>query len=404
MLMGIMIDFMSKSNFMNPSPMKPRIESIDFLRGLVMVLMVLDHTRDFFSNAPFSPTDLQHTSVLLFFTRWVTHFSAPVFILLIGVSMALAFQQGKSKKELSVFLITRGIWMMIAEVTLIYFVWKFSFYSGAYAIDTFTVIGMSMITLGCAIFLPRSLLLLISLLVIGGHNWLDGREVQVLGTLSWLHALGPHTFTFPLNFSIIVYYAFIPWLVVPMLGYAIGGLYALDVDKRRFWLYTLGLSMVLLFVVLRYSNVYGEPYLWSKQLNLTFTLLSFLNCTKYPPSLLFFIMIFGPTLILMAFADQANNRFVRLIATYGKVPFAFYLAHILVLHLLALGNAYLVTGSIDGLIGESVIGGKAALLNGYGLPMVYVIWLCVLFLLFPFCKWYGHYKRRHRDCWWLSYL
>ena len=382
---------------------RPRIESVDFLRGLAMVFMALDHSRDFFYSFPFEPENLQHTSGLLFFTRWLTHFSAPIFLFLVGLGMSLARLQGKSKKELSFFLITRGIWMIIAEVVLVNFVWRFSFFGG-YEFGVFTVIGASMIVLGCTIYLPTSLLLLLSLLVIGGHNWLDGREPQLLGSLAWLHVRGPHEFNFPLKLSVHVGYPFIPWLVVPMLGYVGGGLYALNAKRRQFWFYALGLAAIALFVVLRYSNVYGDPSLWSKQATPLFTLLSFLNCSKYPPSLLYLLMTLGPAMLMLALFEKANNGFTRLIATYGKVPFFFYLAHVFLLHVLALGNAYWLAGSAQGLFGEAIVGGKAAQLYGYSLPVVYAIWLFVLLLLYPLSKRYGQYKYKHRNWRWLSYL
>ncbi len=383
---------------------KARLQSVDFLRGLAMILMVLDHTRDFFSNFPFDPTDLQHTSAALFFTRWVTYFSAPIFLLLVGLSMSLASQQGKSKKELCLFLITRGIWMIIADQTLVNFVWHFSFIPKVYEVGIFTIIGVSMMLLGCSLFLPTWLLLLISLLVIGGHNWLDGREPELLKGLAWLHVRGVYDFSLPAHISVFVGYPFIPWLVVPMLGYVIGGSYTLTVKERKAWFYILGLAITVFFILLRLSNVYGEPNLWSDQKNALFNFLSFLNCSKYPPSLLFLAMIFGPTLMLLASFENANNDVVRLVATYGKVPFFFYLGHIFLLHIFAICNVYFQSGSTEGLFGDSIIMGKTALRYGYHLPMVYMAWLFTLLLLFPLCKYYGNYKRRHRDWWWLSYF
>ena len=295
--------------------------------------------------------------------------------------------------------------MIIAGLTLVSFVWSFNLFPNEFKFGIFPAIGVAMIILGCTLFLPTYIILLIALLVIGGHNLLDGREPELLGSLSWFHVPGTYALN-PMKYSVSISYPILPWLVVPMIGYVTGGLYALQISSRQLWFYILGFGMILLFVILRYSNLYGDPSTWSQQRSPMFTLLSFLNCTKYPPSLLFLLMTLGPALILLALFEKNQNRFISLLATYGRVPFFFYVAHIFLFHILSIINAYFQSGSFFNLFGVSPLDStyKINQLYGYSLPLVYIIWLFGLLILYPACKIYGNFKYKHRHWSWLSYI
>jgi len=400
---------------------KSRIDSIDLLRGIVMVIMMLDHTRDFVHNAQFDPTDLSQTNVALFFTRWITHFCAPVFVFLAGTGAYLQLARGKSKPELSRFLVTRGIWLIVLEVTLVRLGVTFSFDIRMLAfLQVIWVIGVSMIVLGALIYLPVKVVGAFGLAMIALHNLLDGfrvvgwrgpdSPVPAIGAKLWMllhQAFEPFPIAgFP-SPVVIVIYPLVPWIGVMAVGYAFGRLYDFDAQRRRRLLLIIGGTAIALFIVLRALNDYGygEPADWSTQKNAVFTLLSFINTTKYPPSLLFLLMTLGPSILaLAAFEKGRGSGWLReFFVTFGRVPLFFYLlqwptAHVisLVLHL-AFGKptAWLFQTPIDWVNGLPV--------RGFNLAVVYLCWIGGVLLLYPLCKWFAGVKQRQKD-WWLSYL
>jgi uncharacterized membrane protein len=369
-----------------------RIVSIDVLRGLVMAVMALDHTRDFFGTSDFNPRDVAEPA--LFLTRWVTHLCAPTFILLAGLS-AFLYGRGKATKELSHFLLIRGLWLILIEFTLIKFGWQFDFNLYHFTAGVIFVIGASMIMLAALIRLPRWAIACVAFAMIGGHNLLDGVRAEELGEASWawrvLHLPGPVPLgDVPAKFYVL--YPLIPWIGVMAAGYLLGPLMQLEPAPRQRFLFRLGAAITLAFIVLRATNLYGDSASWTLQETWLSTALSFLNCEKYPPSLLYLMMTLGPALMLLASFENARGAFARLLAAYGQVPFFFYVVHIYLIHAFAVTTGFALTG---------ILASTPAI--GLSLPGIYFVWLLVLVLLYPVCRWFAGLKERGRGWWW-SYL
>jgi uncharacterized membrane protein len=388
-------------------PRPARLEFVDVLRGAVMILMALDHVRDFFSNATIAPLDLAHTTPGLFFTRWVTHFCAPTFVLLAGISAFLwAHAQGKRRTELARFLITRGLWLIILELTVVRLAWFFSIDYQISLAQVIWALGWSMLALAGFVLLPRWLVLGLAVLIIVGHNLLD--DLPMEGAKSWfvlwtvLHKgglLGP-----PRGPQLFVLYPLIPWLGVMAAGYGLGPLLLWARHRRRMWLLRIGLGLFLMFVALRITNRYGDPMPWSAQKNTLFTLLSFVNVEKYPPSLLFLLLTLGPALIALGLLDRPLGLWARPIATFGQAPLFFYVLHLFVIHGLAVSMALVYYRRADWLIGRSWLFRIGIPVDyGFDLLGVYVIWVGVIFVLYPLCQWFAELKRKRQSPW-LSYL
>jgi uncharacterized membrane protein len=389
---------------------KKRIDSIDLLRGIIMVVMAIDHVRDFFhiTASTDSPTNLATTTPQLFFTRWITHFCAPVFILLAGTS-AYLYGLKKTKNQLRSFLIKRGLWLVLIEVFIMSFLFTFN---PLYNVIVFQVIwatAISMILLGLCVTLPVNFILVIGLIIIFGHNLLDRPEAAMNGKVGFFWDLAHHARfaiykIFPNHFLAILY-PFFPWVGVMFCGYALGKLFEpqFDAAKRKRILIRIGFSLTLLFVVLRVINKYGDPVLWSEQRNEVYTFLSFLNVTKYPPSLMYLGMTLGPALILLAFFENIKNKITDFFIVFGRVPFFYYIIHFFLIHLLCL-----ITFFIEGYGTKDIIPKSTPFLFrpdnfGFNLPGMYLIWAFIIMVLYPLCKKYGEYKKTHRQ-WWLSYL
>jgi uncharacterized membrane protein len=380
-----------------PAYVAARVRSIDILRGLVMVLMALDHVRDFFTDVRFDPLDLSQTSAPLFLTRWITHFCAPTFIFLAGVSAHLMARRC-TRAELSRFLFTRGLWLVVLEVTLMSLVWTFNVrYDHGLFLQVIWAIGVSMIVLAALVHLPVPEIAAYSIVMILGHNLLDGIEPQNLGAWaplwSLLHVSGPIPHAF-------VAYPLIPWIAVMSLGYCVGTLFEMQQRHRVQWLTCLGVASLVLFVLLRTANVYGDPADWTLQDTVLRTLLSFVNVQKYPPSLQYLLLTLGAGLLLLAAFESARGKVSEVLRTFGRVPLFFYVLHIALAHLAA-GVIAFAMG-----FGNALLSGDLLMLPqewGFGLPVVYLAWLLVVATLYPACRWFAAVKRR-RDDWWLSYL
>ncbi|QNL22485.1 DUF1624 domain-containing protein [Hyphobacterium sp. CCMP332] len=385
-----------------------RISSIDFLRGLVMIIMALDHVRDYFHYDAFfyDATDLSQSNEILFFTRWITHFCAPVFVFLAGTS-AYFVGKRKGKSALSNWLVKRGIWLVIVELTIIKFAWNFKL---DYSVNTLQVIwalGISMIVLAVFIHLPKKWCILICVIGIAIHNAFDGisfSNEMISGIWIFLHKFQPIAIS---DIQFFVAYPLIPWIFLMPLGYHIGSLYSPEVSKsKRFKdLLILGIVTSLSFILIRSLNLYGDPYHWEAMDNLSFTILSFLNLTKYPPSLLYLMMTIGPSIILLAFAEKWRGRIFDGVVVIGRVPMFYYIVHIYVIHFIAL-----FTAKFQGFEWSDM---QITLwvtlepqLQGYGfnLWVVYLIWILLLIGLYPVCVWYYNYKSNNRQKWWLSYF
>ena len=374
---------------------RTRLNSIDFLRGLVMVLMALDHTRDFFTAGGFNPRDV--TEPALFLTRWITHFCAPTFIFLAGIS---AFLYGTERKttEVSRYLFTRGCWLVLIQFTIVRFGWTFSFKIDYLVIQVIFAIGASMITLAALVHLPRWAIATFGLALIAGHNLFDGIKAEQLGAAApvWHLLHQPGALDLTRGFKLIVLYPLIPWIGVMAAGYALGPLFRLKRETRVRQLFAIGALTTVGFVLLRATNLYGDPTPWAVQNGVLATVLSFINCEKYPPSLLFLAMTLGPALMLVAVSDGARGIIAGWITTFGRVPLFYYIAHIYLLHASAIVFAQITTGA-----------GFAASHkpDGYGLGLagIYTVWLAVVILLYPLCYWFAAIKRRRVEWWW-SYL
>ena len=392
------------------SPAKYRIESIDLLRGVVMVIMALDHTRHYFHLGAFenSPTDLTVTTPVIFFTRFITHFCAPVFVFLAGTS-AFLYGSKKTKPALFKFLITRGFWLIFVELAIMSFIWYFDIHYTNFYLQVIWAIGISMIILAILIHLPPKILLVVGLLLVCGHNLLDGVTVEgkSITSLIWYLLHQESFIKFSENFVLMVGYPVLPWIGVMVLGYCFGRFYSKDfeVATRKKWLLRLGLGAIVLFLILRGTNVYGDLVPWTTQKNITYTILSFLNVTKYPPSLSFLLITLGPALLFLYATETIKNKFTDFFLVFGRVPFFYYILHLLVIHLFALLGLMITGGDwrIMILSGDVFTNGK---LGSYGYPLwvVYLIWIGIVLLLYPLSKRYMIYKTNNKDKWWLSYL
>ena len=392
----------------------PRLVSVDILRGLVMTIMVLDHTRDFVSYVRFAPEDMAHTYPALFFTRFITHFCAPVFAFLAGTGAFLSTSHGKSIPQVSRFLFTRGLWLVFLELTVVDFAWGFVPWAQAGVI---WILGWSMVAMALIVRLPVRWIAVLGLGMIATHNLLDGINPASFGRLSWLWILLHSRGRIPLtaDFSFTVRYALIPWVGVMAVGFAFGAL-MLRPDRRR-WILTLGIGATVLFFLLRGLNVYGNgiaglsfgyPYSagpWSVQPTPSLTVISFFNVLKYPPSLDYLLVTLGPALILLGLLDSAKaaSGLSRILMVFGRVPLFYYLLHIYLVHILANLAALAFHQTIWH---GTVIADFAQKPPGYGhgLPFVYAVWILAVALLYMPCLWFMKLRSRHRDWTWLSYL
>jgi uncharacterized membrane protein len=390
---------------------RKRIESIDLLRGIVMIIMALDHVRDYFHRDAFlyDPADLSQTNALLFFTRFITHYCAPVFVFLAGIS-AYLYGAKKSKAELAFYLLTRGIWLVLVELFILSLFRTFNPAFVYFNLQVIWAIGISMIFLAAVIYLNKSLVLLTGILLIAAHNLLDKVHVPGNDTSSFLWSLIHDTgyFTFG-QATVHVHYPLLPWLGIITTGYYMGHLYApgYDAVKRIKTLLTIGFGSVLLFFILRSGNFYGDAAHWSLQKNSLFSFFSFINVTKYPPSLLYTLVTLGPAFIFLAIAEKKPlNGLTTKIIVFGRVPMFYYLAHILLIHILASIGAVLTGYKWSDMVLSTNVN-RALSLKGYGfnLMVVYLVWVGLVLMLYPFCKWFGRYKRTHQlSKRWLTYL
>ncbi|HET7422727.1 MAG TPA: heparan-alpha-glucosaminide N-acetyltransferase domain-containing protein [Gemmatimonadales bacterium] len=380
-------------------PTRRRVDHVDLLRGLVMVIMVLDHVRAYFSGAHFDPTDLTRTTPALFATRWITHYCAPVFVFLAGASVWIAGTR-RTRGELARFLLSRGIWLVFLELTVISFAWYLStaWTLGAFA-QVIWAIGWSMVVLAGLIYLPRGAVAAIALAMVLGHNMLDGVTPERFGALAplWrvLHVSGPLGIA-----PILGLYPLVPWIGVMALGFLAGPVVFSSSPKDARRLLWAGAVLVAGFVVLRWVNVYGDPHPRVLHGETDLVVMSFLNLTKYPPSLLYLLMTLGPALLALAWLRRARGSVAEVLVTFGRVPFLFYVAHLFLVHALAVG-----AGVLQGFPASAMrtVFKQLPADYGFGLPVVYLVWLGVVAVLYPVCRRYAALKARSR-AWWLSYL
>jgi uncharacterized membrane protein len=392
----------------------PRLISVDVLRGLVMVIMALDHARDFLTYLPTAPEDLAHTNGALFFTRFITHYCAPVFAFLAGTGAFLSTRRGKTLQQVSWFFVSRGLWLVLLELTVVDFAWGFAPWAHAGVIWG---LGWSMVAMAVIVWLPLRWIAVLGLGMIATHNLLDRINPALFGKFSWLwmllHTPGPIPISPTFSFS--CRYVLIPWVGVMAAGFAFGKL--LVRPDRRKWVLTLGISATVLFFVLRGFNLYGNGHAglafgyprsagpWSVQPTLALTVISFFNTLKYPPSLQYLLMTLGPSLILLGLFDRvkAVGGLSRILLVFGRVPLFYYVLHIYVIHVIAILASLVFHQPVWH---GTVIADHAQrpLGYGHGLPFIYAMWISAVAILYLPCRWFMEFRSRHRDWNWLSYL
>jgi uncharacterized membrane protein len=348
---------------------------------LVIILMALDHTRDFFSAIPFDPLDLDRTSLALFLTRWITHLCAPVFTLLAGASAYLYGARGRTRSQLSTFLLLRGLLLVVLEHTLVRFGWFFGQQPGFFLAQVIWALGWSLVALSGLVWLPRPVSGMLGALLIAGHNALDGFSTAQLGLPAWLWTVlhEPGWVRLAPSIDLYVLYPLVPWVGVMALGYALGPLLTAPDPRRRRAVLALGLALCIAFLLLRAANAYGDPLPWRPQSSALRTLLAFVNTGKYPPSLAFLLMTLGPAFLALAALDRPPGPLGPFLAIYGRVPLFFYLLHLPLIH------------ALDLLAGPS---------RAHGLPVVYAVWILVVAALYLPCRGFAGLKQRRSEWWW----
>jgi uncharacterized membrane protein len=389
-----------------------RVQTVDAVRGAVIIIMALDHVRDFISSAAmsFSPTDLTRTTTAIFFTRWITHFCAPVFAFTAGIGAFLWLGRNGTKAQLSRFLLTRGLWLIVLELTVLRFILflNVGFSNTLIILSVIWMLGLCMVVLAGLIHLPTRLLATLSIAMIAGHNLFDHVAAERFGSAAWVwdivHQQGVFRFH---DATVLVAYPLVPWMAVMAAGYCFGAVLLWEPARRQRLLVRLGFIMSLVFILLRAWNIYGDPARWSVQSSRLFTILSFLNCTKYPPSLLFLLMTLGPAMVAMAWLERRQLSAANPVMVFGRVPFFFFVVHLAVIHSLAIILGLLRYGRTSFLLipppSMSSMRQEFPAGYGYGLWVVYAVWIGVITMLYLVCRWFAQLKQRRRD-WWLSYL
>jgi uncharacterized membrane protein len=382
-----------------------RLPSIDIARGLVMVIMALDHTRDLLHiHADQLPTDMATTTPLLFFTRWITHLCAPAFVFLSGTSAWLSLQATPDKAAGRRFLFTRGLSLVLIEFTIVNFGLFFDPHFRVLMFEVIATIGAGMVLLSFLSRLPSWVITSLALLIIGGHNLLDPVTPPANPILKFVYSLlfNLDVFPFDTNRVFVVAYPILPWLGIMLAGYSAGRLFNLPGERRKKVFLLSGLAALALFLALRLINHYGDPIHWSTQKNAVFTFLSFMNVNKYPPSLLFALVTLGILFLVLAVADGRNNPLTRFFIVYGRVPLFYFIVHFYLIHCILL-IAVLLQGHPWSTLDLSTNFGRP---KGAGLPLggVYLVWVAVVLVMFPVCQWYGRYKAAHREKKWLRYF
>lgn len=384
-----------------------RLTSIDAVRGIVMIVMALDHVRDMMhvTSIAQNPTDLTTTTPFLFFSRWITHICAPTFVFLSGTSAYLYFRQTNDIAKTRQFLISRGLWLILVEFTVVNFGLWFDPHFSVFLFDVIATIGFGFVVLGFSLKVSPRTLGIVGLTIIFCHNLIalipfsDSSVVKAVVTPFFAPMAAP-IFA---GSTFVMGYPPIPWLGIILLGFALGKLFELEPEKRKALFLKIGGATLTLFVLIRAVNIYGDSFRWSYQADEVFTFLSFVNVTKYPPSLAFCLLTLGGMFLILAFATTANNKLTEIAVDYGRVPLFYFIVHFYLIHLLTFAMIYLQGFKVS----DMVFGfnfGRPKEGSGVDLWAIYLIWITLVIVLYPICKWYGKYKADHREKVWLRYL
>ena len=385
-----------------------RIDSIDFTRGLVMIIMALDHVRDLMHTTALTqePTNLETTTAGLFLTRWITHLCAPTFVFLSGTSAFISLKNNPDIQSGRKFLISRGLWLILLEFTVITLGLWADIKFRMMVFQVIGAIGLGLICLSFMLKLSAKTIGIIGLTIILGHNLLQGVSFNdnIPLRVFWAFLFRLDVFPVTPNFTFAVLYPFIPWFGIMLTGYACGQVFLLEEKKRRRTLLLTGLSVLAFFVILRFANFYGDPIPWKSQKSPLFTFLSFISIFKYPPSLLYTSLTLGIMFLTLAAADGVRNRFVSIVSVYGKVPLFYYILHWYLIHSLMFLLIFYQGFSWKELPFGAFQFGRPPANSGVELPYIYMIWAFVVITLYPLCKWYNGYKAAHREKKWLRYI
>lgn len=385
-----------------------RIASVDIVRGIVMVIMALDHTRDLMHITALTqdPVNLQTTTAAIFLTRWITHLCAPIFVFLSGTSAFLSMKKTNNTQETSRFLLKRGFWLIVLEFTAINFGIWFDIYFHVLMQQVICAIGFGLMMLGLLVRFQTKWIALLGVTIVAAHNILQGVQFGTNVVLDnvWAVFFRPKFISVSPDFAFLVSYPLVPWLGMMLCGFACGRLFELAEEHRRRMFIRIGVGLLLLFVVFRFWNIYGDPAHWSVQVSPIFTVLSFINLTKYPPSLLFASVMLGIMFLLLAALEGKKNFLTDVLTIYGSVPLFYYLAHWYLLRTVLLVLIFSQGFGLADLNFGMMTFGLPKKWVGYELPAVYGVWFSVVLILFPLCRWYGRYKQAHKGNWLLRYI
>lgn len=388
------------------APKSSRLDAIDLLRGLVMLLMALAHTRGFFHGGAYQESgslNANDGSIPLFFTRWIAHFCAPVFVFLAGTGAFLSTTRDNSKRDLSTFLLTRGVWLIALELTWVQWAgWSFAFNPQEHAGLALWAIGSSMIALAALVHLPQWAIATVGISILTLHNALDPLTPEHFGSLGWLwrilHEGGDWTWN---GIKFTAGYPILPWIGVMATGYSFGIVLLKEPASRQRWLLRVGLNLLVVFFLLRFSNLYGDAKLWTSQPTAFRTLLSMLDCTTQPPALCHLLLTLGAAAIFLARLDCKTPEFLKPLLVFGRVPLFFYLLHLPLIHGLAVAVNVIRFDRADWLYGSPPAQPPPD--AGFNLPFVCLMWMTTIIILYPACQWFANLKQRRNDKW-LRYL
>lgn len=385
-----------------------RIQTIDMARGLVILIMAIDHCRDLLHTTAITqnPTDLNTTTPILFFTRWITHFCAPSFVFLAGSSAYFSFKKTNNLTAARSFLIKRGLWLILLEFTVVNFGIWFDIHFQMLFFQVIAAIGFGLIILSGLLSLSPKSITAIGIIIISIHNLLEwlfqGSQNMLVKAISPLFV--PSIFPLSEHLTFFIGYPLIPWLGILLLGFGLGRIFELESGIRRKKLLQYGLTALIGFVIIRTINLYGDPLPWAKQESLTKTILSFLNTSKYPPSFLYSLMTLSGLWLFMGFAQGLHQTISKFLLVFGKVPLFFYIIHWYLIHPIMFGMLFSQGYQWKDLPFGNFQFGRPASESGWPLSIVYLVWVLVIVIMYPLCKWYSNYKMNHPEKTYLRFL